>query len=287
MRVHPLGAMTLVTTDSLEQKRQEAYQRKGRNVAVWEDTQKRCEEEPELKRPRYLHIRICPGGVPASPAQERTWDGKVVVAEADCVDLAAELSRDADNSVVLLNMASASNPGGSVKSGCNTQEEHLCRCSNLQVQLQTQMHNYPLRVVLPKSDEADFKIIVLSEVLIFKDPKDYRELPREKWSKVGVVTAAAENVKHTDRTLGKFAQKDIYHLLKTASELKPPCTHLVLSAWGCGAFGQNPLEVARCFKAALESLEAGQISSVYFGILDDHNSQPPGNLRAFRDVFKQ
>jgi uncharacterized protein (TIGR02452 family) len=45
-------------------------------------------------------------------------------------------------------------------------------------------------------------------------------------------------------------------------------THLVLGAWGCGAFGNDPEKVARWFRQSLEGPFAGVFDRVVFAILD-------------------
>ena len=61
---------------------------------------------------------------------------------------------------------------------------------------------------------------------------------------------------------------------------------IVLSAFGCGAFGNPPGVVARMFRAQLET---APIKQVIFCIVDDHNSclkhHPLGNVLPFQDAF--
>jgi hypothetical protein len=67
------------------------------------------------------------------------------------------------------------------------------------------------------------------------------------------------------------------------------CQALVLSAFGCGAFGNPPWVVARLFREALLR-QASQLRRVVFCILNDHNSghshNPEGNFRPFAETFK-
>jgi hypothetical protein len=65
---------------------------------------------------------------------------------------------------------------------------------------------------------------------------------------------------------------------------------LVLSAFGCGAFGNPPQVVAELFREVL-SAHSDQIRRVVFCILEDHNSgrwhNPHGNLAPFVEAFPQ
>ena len=65
------------------------------------------------------------------------------------------------------------------------------------------------------------------------------------------------------------------------------CDACVFSAFGCGAFGNPPEEVARLFK---EELAKTRLRQVTFCILNDHNAgrphNPKGNFHPFKEVFK-
>merc|ERR1719199_817814 len=72
---------------------------------------------------------------------------------------------------------------------------------------------------------------------------------------------------------------------------KMGCTAAVVSAFGCGAFGNPPDVVARLFKAALIYDGAGDnLREVVFSIFDDHNSRrwhnPDGNFLPFKHAFE-
>lgn len=59
--------------------------------------------------------------------------------------------------------------------------------------------------------------------------------------------------------------------------------NLVLGAWGCGAFGNDPVMVAECFKTALLEDGVGRaFDTVVFAVCG--NQEGP-NPRAFRGVF--
>ena len=165
--------------------------------------------------------------------------------------------------------------------GCNAQEEHLCRCSNLLPHLQqaSVAGHYPLHEWHRHGSIPDFTVLVHKDIEFFKRPSDYATLPRAERFQVGVLTAAAEKV-HGDRVLGPNAERFIDFMLDTA--LMQGCTHLVLSAWGCGAFRQCPHAVAECFRRTFAKLTHNNLR-VAFAILDDHNSDD--NLAAFQRIF--
>jgi uncharacterized protein (TIGR02452 family) len=71
------------------------------------------------------------------------------------------------------------------------------------------------------------------------------------------------------------------------------CTHLVLSAFGCGGQQNPPEEVAKMFHKELlyDSTLQTSIARVTFCIQDDHNAKkahnPVGNMKAFEDEFRR
>ena len=58
--------------------------------------------------------------------------------------------------------------------------------------------------------------------------------------------------------------------------------HLVVSAWGCGAFGLPPADVARMFR---EELRFSTLASVTFAIVEDHNTTGRHVLSMFKREF--
>ena len=58
---------------------------------------------------------------------------------------------------------------------------------------------------------------------------------------------------------------------------------LVLGAFGCGVFGQNPREVANIFKKLLDTSFKGCFKKVVFGIPKGNND----NLEQFKLVFRK
>jgi uncharacterized protein (TIGR02452 family) len=106
--------------------------------------------------------------------------------------------------------------------------------------------------------------------------------------KADVVTVAAPNLIPYK---GKKKPKGYTKLIddKIAQMLLYPATqgvkNLVLSAFGCGAFRNNPRFISQRFKKQLKNLP---YDNVVFAILDDHNSKANGisNYQTFKKVIK-
>jgi len=64
---------------------------------------------------------------------------------------------------------------------------------------------------------------------------------------------------------------------------------IVLSAFGCGAYGNPPKHMAQLFKEVINTTYQGAFKHIVFSIFDDHNTgndyNPEGNLAAFSEVF--
>ena len=150
----------------------------------------------------------------------------------------------------ILNFADAIEPGGLVLYGETTQEENICRCSNLYASLTTDIayggyYNY--NSSLGSSVYSD-RVIYSKNVLFFKDDTSYTDV---KPYKMDVITCPAplgrrfvDEIEEHD-----ILYKRIVHILEVA--IDNDVKNLVLGAWGCGAFGQNPKIVSKCFKEAL------------------------------------
>ena len=281
-----MAAAGEVTVASHKRKAETAFGRKGNNRAVISDTVEKCSRL--FGHPRRSHACVLQG------AQERYTDVDPAatpvrprVRNGDCGALARELSKQPGAKVWLLNMASATTPGGGARSGSNAQEEHLCRCSNLMPQLEKAAGKqlYPLSKV--QDVGTDFTVLLREKVVFFKRPCDYADLPEEEIFCTGVLTAAAEKVSGTGHHIGPNAQRYIDFLLDVVHMQGEKCSHIILSAWGCGAFGQNACAVAGCFKQGLARFDAQTFPTVTFAIIDDHNSPLPGNLHAFRTVLAE
>ncbi len=167
----------------------------------------------------------------------------------------------------VMNFANAFHPGGGVKSGASAQEECLCRTSTLypilsSESLKEQYYDYHKRKYSSKATDT----LVYSEgVIICKTDTIFPErLPREEWAKVDIITIAAPDLRITsnihvalsgdglimsDAELFACHVKRVMHLLTVAASKGAEA--LVLGAFGCGAFKNNPEVVAKAFKTAI------------------------------------
>lgn len=188
-----------------------------------------------------------------------------------------------------LNFASAKNAGGGFMSGAQAQEESLTRASTLYptlVQFQKDMYDYNRnRNTYLYSD----RMIYSPAVSFFKD--DEGHLLPEPYN-MDIVTSPAVNVgamhqnnrfdeiplvenvmmSRIDKILGLFYSNGV--------------NTLILGAWGCGVFRNDPKDVARYFAHFL--CNGGKYSkcfdNIIFAVYDSGKKQE--NISAFKDVFE-
>lgn len=230
-----------------------------------------------LYRPRDFDALAIPAGGHAAPKIE-VW--------ADTTGGAARrlVEQEGVAEVAALNFASAKNPGGGFLGGAKAQEEDLARCSALYHCLREKREYYTVNRATESMLYTDH-IIWSPGVPFFRDERlDLLERP----FRVGVVTAPAPNAgEHLRRK--RRGQADISEALAQRAErvLRVLAHHeqhtLVLGAWGCGVFRNDPREVAEVFARLLRSDYAHSFARVVFAIYD--KSRDRGTLQAFERVF--
>ncbi|MET9960774.1 TIGR02452 family protein [Streptomyces sp. NPDC006326] len=185
-------------------------------------------------------------------------------------------------SVAVLNFASARNPGGGYVRGAKAQEEALCRASALYETLLQAPEYYEVHRAGRSTFYTD-RVIHSPGVPVFRD--DRGELLEEPF-RVGFLTSPAPNAGTIRRQEPERAAEIPAALARRAERvLETAALHgysrLVLGAWGCGVFRNDPTEVAEAFRALLAGRFSGVFEHVVFAVLDRN----PGTREAFEGVF--
>ncbi len=193
------------------------------------------------------------------------------------------VERFGPDKVAALNFASAKNPGGGFLSGSQAQEESLARASALYACLLPHSTYYDTnrKANLLYTDH----MIVSPQVPVFRDDQD--NLIDEPW-KVTIITSPAPNagavakndpvlVPSVETTLRRRAEQ-----ILSAAVLFDQ-TALVLGAWGCGVFKNDPKVVAQIFGEMLlgDGAFAKAFEHVAFAVLDSKGN----NIAPFVEVF--
>ena len=178
---------------------------------------------------------------------------------------------------VALNFANGISAGGGFLSGARAQEEVLCRSSGLFVTL-VDDPMYDEHRMRPEPDSTAWSIYS-PKVPVFR-ADDGAELS-EPWLLSFITCAAPYAPDIGQPESGDLLQIRIWRILAIARAFG--YSSLVLGAWGCGAFGNDPERTARDFRTALETEFAGSFSDVVFAISDW--SPERRFLGPFRDAF--
>ena len=264
------------------------------NREVFKDTERLCKSDPRIKESTKHSLK---GQKLILEEYSFTNVKKDIYTEPAQVLVSKKRSFEAasaykEYSVCVHNFASASNPGGGVVNGASAQEECLCRCSNLYFCLNTsEMWDgfySPHRAA--KNPIHNDDIIYTPKVSVFKsDTSTPKLMKTEDWFDVNVISCAAPNlrerpgnaynpgdgdkaVKITEKELLELHEKRLRRILDVA--LAEGNEVVILGAFGCGAFANNPRIVARAAKNVVEKYRyAFKIIefAVYCNPRDDEN----------------
>lgn len=177
-----------------------------------------------------------------------------------------------------LNLANGVTPGGGFLNGDRTQEESLCRASALYETLEGDPM-YAFHRGRPEPDSSDW-MILSPQVPVFRD--DTGLALEQPWLLDFLSAAAPYAPKVGQPRSGELLQQRIHRALAVSAS--HGYQTLVLGAWGCGSFGNDPARTAMDFRAALEGEFAGCFEHIVFAITD--GSTERRMLGPFRDVFR-
>lgn len=173
--------------------------------------------------------------------------------------------------VLCLNFASAKNPGGGYLGGSQAQEESLARSSALVKTLESKWEYYEFHRSCGTAMYSDH-MILSPNVPVFRG--DDGELLAQSYL-LSMVTSPAVNAGAVRKNEPNRASEieatmatRIDKLLKLAAARN--YQHLILGAWGCGVFRNEPDLIARLFAEALKHGGecAGRFESISFAVLD-------------------
>lgn len=200
-----------------------------------------------------------------------------------------------DAKIAVMNFANAFHAGGGVAKGASAQEECLCRTSTLypllyRNTLRNSFYKHHHDLNTPKASDS---LVYTEGVIICKTDEDVpKRMPKEDWVTVDVITIAAPDLRDKSNkyapvvnggTYMNNAELFGYHVKRAIHMLTCAASKgadiLVLGAFGCGAFRNDPEVVARAYKTALEEFPK-VFKKIEFAVYC-----PPGGSRNF-DVFK-
>ena len=182
--------------------------------------------------------------------------------------------------VAALNFASAKNPGGGFLNGSQAQEESLARSSALYASLLQAPDYYAGHRRLASCLYTDAMILSPGCPVFRADDGTLLAAPYL----ATFITSAAPN-----SSRAAASKHDVSEVFRRRGEyvLALAAAHgydnLVLGAWGCGVFRNDPALVAATFAEHLYGLWAGRFRRVAFAVLDTSARQE--TFEAFREAF--
>jgi len=222
-------------------------------------------------------------------------DVRLSFSEMTTAEALLHFARERRQPVCALNFANGETPGGGYLAGATAQEEDLCRQMPT---LYTSLNNAKEEGLYPfgpctcsdVSKPAKYSDVRLTHgITIVRDGPEngYCFLEDGSQATVSLVSAAAPNIRFrkevNDRDLMYQTIQTIFIAPRVVLD---DATILVLGAWGCGAFGGDPTQIAELFAEALVRENLGQLyQEVHFAIprlstRDDH-------AEIFRTVFEK
>ena len=193
----------------------------------------------------------------------------------DLDSVSAVMDYTKNKRTAILNFASYKNPGGKFINGSLAQEESLCRESFLYNVLIKFKDSYYIWNNKHKNKALYLDRAIYSPDIMFEK--------NGKSVKCDVISCAAPNktaaqkyCSVSDAENHKALKKRIQFILDIAEDQKVKV--LILGAFGCGVFGQDPIEVASIFK---EELADRHFDTVLFAIPDKKSK----NYKAFNKIY--
>lgn len=213
----------------------------------------------------------------AKPEIKENLNNSIIILEENCIKTLIDISNKYNqNTIGLLNFASARHPGGGFITGASAQEECICRCSNL--------YNQQLNSIYYEIN-AKSKSITYTDTMIITNTSFFRDENYKFLNEIincCVITCPAVNMKFAKNT--PEAQLTMKNRMRKIIEtfIENNQENIILGAYGCGVFENNPTKIANDFKQILINENyIKYFNTVYFSILGEENYLP------FKKVFSK
>lgn len=223
-------------------------------LTVWYETQKHYAHRPEVESKLYFVDTVPP--IATRPYKKTS----VRFYNVDCIEIAHRLKEKTTDSIMILNMADWTRAGGCVDAGSLAQEEELFRRSDLFKFLHQKY--FPMQ---------KHQVVVSHGVEFYRNTAPTFALYRKPF-KVDVISSPAPKYPALNKNGTRFETNDLadFMLQKIRGLLwaayDSHAQYLILSAWGCGAFGCPPQHVGELFYQVIQEFD-GCFKGICFAII--------------------
>ncbi|MCI8649798.1 MAG: TIGR02452 family protein [Anaerotruncus sp.] len=265
-----------IAQETLQIMRQGFYEYEGRRVE-FSTAQKKSVENSLLFTPEQALecVRTCPKNPQRQP--------KLLVSGQSTVEAILDCAANRQERVGVLNFASAKNPGGGFLGGAMAQEESLAASSGLYQSLCAHMTYYETNRAC-KTMCYTHHAIYSPDVVFFRDGQ-FQLLAQPVTASVltlpavnyGQVLQKGEDTAHAKQVM-RERMKAALALFAARGD-----RNLILGAYGCGVFRNDPDEIAAWWKELLEEGYGASFTHIFFAVLD--HSKKQSCITAFRKVF--
>ena len=248
-------------------------------IDIWKETRKISNREFYADTERLKTIDTIPYLTVPVVAAKRTQPA-IKFVNGGTVSTGYEYSKKGRTAI--LNFADAVKPCGWVEEGAPTQEENICRCTNLYETLTSEFcaeNYYNLNKAQIKGQYYNTytdALLYAKNVVVFRDDTDYHFLEPRQFD---VITCPAPSMILSATDALELYLRRITRIVTAA--IHQEAKNIILGAWGCGAFGQDPYQVAKGFALVLNEY-AGHFDNVVFAIRSTVEE-----LEQFDDTAKQ
>ena len=243
------------------------YQDSSGRPVVWRDA---------VKHAVAARISL-PHDHPLPPCRPPRHDFTIIQVANETTMVSAQRAQAQGLRPLALNFANGIHPGGGFLNGALAQEECLCRSSALYLTLEDDLM-YEVHGSRRKPDSSDWCILSPAVPFFRRDDGSALDQP---WL-LDVITCAAPYAPGIGQPRSRKLLKTRIHRLLSIASFRN-YESLILGAWGCGAFGNDPRQTALDFRDALENEFRGAFSHAFFAVADW--SPDRKFLGPFRDVF--
>jgi uncharacterized protein (TIGR02452 family) len=271
----------LIAEDSLRIIKQGHYvNAQGKTVSTQEDQQRSVASSIHYTEPLLDAVAAQVDSLLVTPPTGTTH---FEVTGATSLEASQQLVVAGSPSVMCLNFASAKNPGGGFLNGSQAQEESIARSSGLYESITHHMSFYQTNRALDTCLYTD-AMIYSPDVPVWKDD-DGNAL--DNYYKLSIITSPAVNAGAVTRN----EPNNIIHLApvmlrRMEKVLAVSLLHghktLVLGAWGCGVFQNDPEDVAGYFA---QHLKDGKFKNRFERIVFAIKSNEERFIEPFRRHF--